>query len=164
MDQSEQKRGNDVVSRAIVMRQKHNVRCSLVREPAAGDLHVRFAEWRLETERTTRTEAPASPANSYSPRRAGTAPAVDSTRSKDRTLSQEQAREVRLSYAGECLEKARLPPGDLDLWTVAQLRMKPAIDARLDTFDELQINDLAPIRTEELGRIEALLDGHQTSG
>jgi hypothetical protein len=73
-------------------------------------------------------------------------------------------REARLSYAGECLEKARLSPGDLDLWTVAPLRMKPAIDARLDTFDELQINDLAPIRTEELGRIEALLDGHQTSG
>ena len=32
---------------------------SLVREPDAGDLHVRFDERRLETERMTRTEAPA---------------------------------------------------------------------------------------------------------
>jgi hypothetical protein len=68
-----------------------------------------------------------------------------------------------VSYAGEYLEKARLPPGDLDLWTVAQLRMQPTIDARLDTFDEPQINDLAPIRAEELGRIKALLDGRQIS-
>ena len=88
----------------------------------------------------------------------------NSRRSKDTTLSQEEARGAGLSYAGECLEKARLPPGDLDLWTVAQLRMKPAIYARLDTFDELQIDDLAPIRAEELGRIEALLDGRETSG
>jgi len=88
----------------------------------------------------------------------------NSRRSKDTTLSQEEARGAGLSYAGECLEKARLPPGDLDLWTVAQLRMKPAIYARLDTFDELQIDDLAPIRAEELGRIEALLDSRQTSG
>ena len=87
----------------------------------------------------------------------------NSRHSNDTTLSHEEAREAFLSYAGECLEKARLPPGDLDLWAVAQLRMKPAIDARLDTFDELQINDLAPIRAEELGRIEALLDGGQTS-
>ena len=55
---------------------------SLVREPDAGDLHVRFDERRLETERMTRTEAPALPANSYSPRHAGTAPVVDSTHSK----------------------------------------------------------------------------------
>ena len=32
---------------------------SLVREPDAGDLHVRFDERRLETARRTRTEAPA---------------------------------------------------------------------------------------------------------
>jgi len=32
---------------------------SLVREPDAGDLHVRFDERRLETERRMRTEAPA---------------------------------------------------------------------------------------------------------
>ena len=51
---------------------------SLVREPDAGDLHVRFDERRLETERKTRIEAPASPATSYSPRRADTAPVVDS--------------------------------------------------------------------------------------
>ena len=36
-------------------------------------------ERRLETERMTRTEAPALPANSYSPRHAATAPVVDST-------------------------------------------------------------------------------------
>ena len=42
--------------------------------------------------------------------------------------------------------------------------MEPAIDARLNALNELQINDLAPIRAEELGRIEALLDGRQTSG
>ena len=64
---------------------------SLVREPDAGDLHVRFDERRLETERMTRTEAPALPANSYSPRHAGTAPVVDSTRSR---------RPLRLLLAG----------------------------------------------------------------
>ena len=53
---------------------------SLVREADAGDLHVRFDERRLETERKTRIEAPASPATSYSPRRADTAPVVDSPR------------------------------------------------------------------------------------
>src|SRR5690242_3480556 len=46
-----------------------------------------------------------------------------------------------VSDAREYLEKARLPPGDLNLWTVAQLRMEPTIDARLDSFDEPQIND-----------------------
>ena len=40
---------------------------SLVREADAGDLHVRFDERRLETERVTRTEVPAMPVNSYSP-------------------------------------------------------------------------------------------------
>jgi hypothetical protein len=69
-----------------------------------------------------------------------------------------------VSYAGEYLEKARLPPGDLNLWTVAQLCMELTIDARLDTLDEPQINDLAPIRAEEQGRIKALLDGRQISG
>jgi hypothetical protein len=54
---------------------------SLVREPDAGDLHVRFDERRLETDGQTRTEAPAPPVNSYSPRHASTAPVVDSTHS-----------------------------------------------------------------------------------
>ncbi len=54
---------------------------SLVREPDAGDLHVRFDERRLETDGQTRTEAPAPPVNSSSPRHASTAPVVDSTRS-----------------------------------------------------------------------------------
>ena len=53
---------------------------SLVREPDAGDLHVRFDERRLETDGATRTEASALPVNSYSPRDR-TAPVVDSTRS-----------------------------------------------------------------------------------
>jgi hypothetical protein len=54
---------------------------SLVRELDAGDLHVRFDERRLETAAQTRTEAPSLPVNSYSPRHAGAAPVVDSTRS-----------------------------------------------------------------------------------
>src|SRR6185437_17165076 len=49
------------------------------REPDAVVLQVRFDEQRLETEHAARTEAPALPANSYSPQCMFIAPVADST-------------------------------------------------------------------------------------
>src|SRR6185437_14561536 len=49
------------------------------REPDAVVLQVRFDEQRLETEHAARTEAPALPANSYSPQCMFSAPVADST-------------------------------------------------------------------------------------
>jgi hypothetical protein len=63
-----------------------------------------------------------------------------------------------LSNAHLGLEQARLPARNLDLGTVAKLRVQTPIHAKFHGFDEIQIDDLASIGTEEAVRIETLFE------
>src|SRR5689334_9809393 len=70
---------------------------------------------------------------------------------------------ARYSDARERLEEARLAPGDLDFGPIAQLSMEAAVHAPFDALDELEIDDLTAVSAEELGSIQALLDGRQSA-
>src|SRR5688572_11654758 len=61
------------------------------------------------------------------------------------------------SYAHQRLEHARLATGDLDLRPATQLHVQLPAGAGLDFLDELDVDDLPPVRTEEPLRIEPLL-------